>query len=543
MSMISLRRKKPTNTSSSEVLDNVMANSSAESSRSSARECEIPSNRSSSHRLTVFGRVKADHQSPRLGAQDHPNSNSHTGSMVSLFNLAKLRSSFEDLRESMMPDEGDSSGTKTGKATTDQLTSRNGFQRHSPRYDQQSRELPTELPTERPTDDPRLPIISVESSGEYPSGPSSLSRGVEEGTLHVGDVPDTDILQSRSEKSEVASKSQEDTASSSMEKKIGLFLLSGTSDTAFRSPLLKFKKKTVSRLSFIDDDKNDNTSPSPSPGELSQTSLNQISDHPEEELSSKRSSGESSSLQPGGSARAFPLLRSLSSQSQENRDSSTISNATKIENRRRSRTLNSLIGDKKSPPTRPSISSLFGAKLRSDSESRSLSRRHSPCPRPSLTAPQSNMILPEREHHTSAEEYLKLLQKGGYGGNTAALLSCQDDPFFQSVLQKYTDSFNFADEPVDMALRKFLMYVKLPRETQQIDRVLECFSSTYHRQNDRIYSDAETTYVVVFSLMILHTDIFNKNNRHKMQKNEYVRNTYAKGVSREILEVSKKFLS
>ena len=46
----------------------------------------------------------------------------------------------------------------------------------------------------------------------------------------------------------------------------------------------------------------------------------------------------------------------------------------------------------------------------------------------------------------------------------------------------------------------------------------------------------DEAYFIAFSILILHTDVFNKNNKHKMQKNDYTRNAKGQGVSEEILE-------
>ena len=46
----------------------------------------------------------------------------------------------------------------------------------------------------------------------------------------------------------------------------------------------------------------------------------------------------------------------------------------------------------------------------------------------------------------------------------------------------------------------------------------------------------DEAYFVAFSILILHTDVFNKNNKHKMQKQDYTKNARGQGVADEILE-------
>jgi hypothetical protein len=154
----------------------------------------------------------------------------------------------------------------------------------------------------------------------------------------------------------------------------------------------------------------------------------------------------------------------------------------------------------------------------------------------SLAKPKSD-LLPERiDDNESPLAYLKRITEIFKRSQLAALLSRNDEEFFQEVLREFVRTFKFVDDPLDMALRKFLMYVRLPKETQQIDRVLDAFSAMYYDQNPSIFVDSEIPYIIVFSLVILHTDFFNKNNRHKMQKLEYVRNTFARGVPSYVLE-------
>ena len=45
----------------------------------------------------------------------------------------------------------------------------------------------------------------------------------------------------------------------------------------------------------------------------------------------------------------------------------------------------------------------------------------------------------------------------------------------------------------------------------------------------------EQAYFIAFSLIILHTDVFNKNNKHKMQKGDYLKNSSTEGVSEDVL--------
>jgi hypothetical protein len=86
-----------------------------------------------------------------------------------------------------------------------------------------------------------------------------------------------------------------------------------------------------------------------------------------------------------------------------------------------------------------------------------------------------------------------------------------------------------------MSLRKFLLEAELPKETQQVDRVIQAFADRYHECNPGIFTNTDTAYIVAFSIMMLHTDAFNKNNKRKMQKQDYIKNTSGQGLDPEIL--------
>lgn len=99
------------------------------------------------------------------------------------------------------------------------------------------------------------------------------------------------------------------------------------------------------------------------------------------------------------------------------------------------------------------------------------------------------------------------------------------------------------------------MDVGLPRETQQIDRVMEAFAAHYMHCNPGIFLSEgplmifhfihfpnmpnylDHPYILAFSLIMLHTDAFNKSNKRKMTKADYIKNTQFPGSIPEVLDV------
>ncbi|CEI65737.1 hypothetical protein FVEN_g7580 [Fusarium venenatum] len=192
---------------------------------------------------------------------------------------------------------------------------------------------------------------------------------------------------------------------------------------------------------------------------------------------------------------------------------------------------------------RKSFGDLFGlSRLRQNSE---LSRQGTLTPTTpasigsknnSLQLARDSFVLPERYEDESPNKYLGRVEEVASRGIIAATLSKSADPFMISVLRSYMRTFGFFGDPMDMAIRKLLMEAELPKETQQIDRCLQAFANRYHECNPGIYSSPDQAYFIAFSLLILHTDVFNKNNKHKMQKSDYLKNTNGEGIFDDILE-------
>ncbi|KAL9044369.1 MAG: hypothetical protein Q9214_002489 [Letrouitia sp. 1 TL-2023] len=146
------------------------------------------------------------------------------------------------------------------------------------------------------------------------------------------------------------------------------------------------------------------------------------------------------------------------------------------------------------------------------------------------------IVVPERKEGDTPAKYLVRLEEAVSRCIVATILSKSDDEFSKSVLRSYMRGFKFFGDPLDMSIRKLLMEAELPKETQQIDRVLQAFANRYHECNPGIYASPDEAYFVAFSILILHTDVFNKNNKHKMQKQDYTKNARGTGVADEILE-------
>ncbi|KAI0321717.1 hypothetical protein OF83DRAFT_1050859 [Amylostereum chailletii] len=160
---------------------------------------------------------------------------------------------------------------------------------------------------------------------------------------------------------------------------------------------------------------------------------------------------------------------------------------------------------------------------------------NSSSPRPSISKPSAPPPKPNVDEE-SPEEYLSRVLEVVSKADVATILASSGDDFHTRALRAYISSFEFSRDPLDVAIRRLLMYVGLPRETQQIDRVMEAFAARYREDHVDLYVSDDHPYILAFSLIMLHTDAFNKSNKRKMSKADYVKNTRLPGVPSEVLD-------
>ncbi|KAJ4486331.1 hypothetical protein J3R30DRAFT_3697837 [Lentinula aciculospora] len=159
----------------------------------------------------------------------------------------------------------------------------------------------------------------------------------------------------------------------------------------------------------------------------------------------------------------------------------------------------------------------------------------SPSPLRTSTSKPTQIPKPQMDEE-SPEVYLSRLMVSVGKAEIGGILASSNDMFHVQALRSYIGRFDFANDPLDVALRRLLMDVGLPRETQQIDRVMEAFASHYYQLHPSLFTSQDQPYVLSFSLIMLHTDAFNKSNKRKMTKPDYIKNTRMPGVAPEVLD-------
>ncbi|KAL3649473.1 Brefeldin A-inhibited guanine nucleotide-exchange protein 2 [Castilleja foliolosa] len=92
------------------------------------------------------------------------------------------------------------------------------------------------------------------------------------------------------------------------------------------------------------------------------------------------------------------------------------------------------------------------------------------------------------------------------------------------VMHAYVDSFDFEGMEFDEAIRIFLQGFRLPGEAQKIDRIMEKFAERYCKCNPKVFSSADTAYVLAYSVILLNTDAHNPMVKNKMSADDFIRN-------------------
>jgi brefeldin A-inhibited guanine nucleotide-exchange protein len=95
-----------------------------------------------------------------------------------------------------------------------------------------------------------------------------------------------------------------------------------------------------------------------------------------------------------------------------------------------------------------------------------------------------------------------------------------------ATMHAFVDMLNFTEMPFTHALRTYLQSFRLPGEAQKIDRFMLKFAERYMGTNPSSdFANADTAYILAFSVIMLNTDAHNKNLKQKrMTKQEFVKN-------------------
>ena len=93
------------------------------------------------------------------------------------------------------------------------------------------------------------------------------------------------------------------------------------------------------------------------------------------------------------------------------------------------------------------------------------------------------------------------------------------------IMHHFVDKMDFTKRRFVDALRSFLQHFRLPGEAQKIDRFMLKFAERYTTQNPNAFANADTAYVLSYSVILLNTDQHSsKMKGPRMTKDDFIKN-------------------
>ncbi|KAJ3498669.1 hypothetical protein NLG97_g939 [Lecanicillium saksenae] len=92
------------------------------------------------------------------------------------------------------------------------------------------------------------------------------------------------------------------------------------------------------------------------------------------------------------------------------------------------------------------------------------------------------------------------------------------------IMHAFVDSMEFTKRRFVDALRVFLQSFRLPGEAQKIDRFMLKFAERYVLGNPNAFANADTAYVLAYSVILLNTDQHSSKIAKRMTKEEFIKN-------------------
>lgn len=92
------------------------------------------------------------------------------------------------------------------------------------------------------------------------------------------------------------------------------------------------------------------------------------------------------------------------------------------------------------------------------------------------------------------------------------------------IMHAFVDQMDFARTRFVDALRTFLQSFRLPGEAQKIDRVMLKFAERYTTGNPNAFANADTAYVLGYSVIMLNTDQHSAQVKKRMTVEDFIKN-------------------
>lgn len=101
----------------------------------------------------------------------------------------------------------------------------------------------------------------------------------------------------------------------------------------------------------------------------------------------------------------------------------------------------------------------------------------------------------------------------------------EGDEYNVSVMHAFVDTMDFTKRRFVDALRQFLQSFRLPGEGQKIDRFMLKFAERYLSGNPNAFANADTAYVLAYSVIMLNTDLHSvKVKGNRMTPEDFIKN-------------------
>ncbi|KAJ5344782.1 SEC7-like alpha orthogonal bundle [Penicillium brevicompactum] len=101
----------------------------------------------------------------------------------------------------------------------------------------------------------------------------------------------------------------------------------------------------------------------------------------------------------------------------------------------------------------------------------------------------------------------------------------EGEPENIAIMHAFVDLMEFTKRRFVDSLRSFLQHFRLPGEAQKIDRFMLKFAERYTTQNPNAFANADTAYVLAYSVILLNTDQHSsKMKGRRMTKEDFVKN-------------------
>ncbi|KAK4508835.1 uncharacterized protein ATC70_013458 [Mucor velutinosus] len=111
-----------------------------------------------------------------------------------------------------------------------------------------------------------------------------------------------------------------------------------------------------------------------------------------------------------------------------------------------------------------------------------------------------------------------------------------------AIMHAFVDEMDFTNMKFTEALRFFLQAFRLPGEGQKIDRFMLKFAERYVHGNPGAFANAETAYVLAYSVIMLNTDLHSPHVKRRMTLEDFIKNNRGiddgNDIPREILEAN-----